>query len=189
MTRFPKAPELIVYDNCCNLAAYCLNNEPLFFRNTKFSIDAFHYHHHTNCNSSFNSLHITARDPALQASLTEQKNLRFAVLKATFAKMHPRNSLPMLYYLATRLNRYEWAHFVSYGSKKFPLVNLLGKRYKADSAQVSQLHGNTRAEGVTLQEYNEMQKKGEFNETSEDEDAPEDAVVSEEAWVDDSIFS
>lgn len=125
-----------MYDNSCNLAAHCLNNEPMFFKNTKFAIDAFHYAHHTNCNPSFNSLKITARDPGLQASLTEQKNLRFAVLKSFFAKMHPRNSLPMLYFLATRLNRYEWLYFVSHGNKKHTLKKLKGKKTgRADQVQ------------------------------------------------------
>ncbi len=37
--RRPKAPKLVIYDNSCNLHAYCLNREPEFFKDTLFVVD------------------------------------------------------------------------------------------------------------------------------------------------------
>lgn len=124
VTRFPRAPELVVYDNSCNLAAFCYNNEPQFFQNTRFAIDSFHYVNHKNCNTAFNSIHISERNSKLQFSLSEQKNLRFALLRPAFSKMHPRNSLPLLIYMRSRLNRYEWSHLITYGQKGTPLQSV-----------------------------------------------------------------
>ncbi|ESK96333.1 hypothetical protein Moror_7119 [Moniliophthora roreri MCA 2997] len=46
-TRFPKAPQVIVYDFACQLAPYCLIHEAQYFRDTQFLIDEFHAHDHT----------------------------------------------------------------------------------------------------------------------------------------------
>jgi len=41
-TRFPKAPKIVIYDNACSLHAYCLNRDPLYFKDTMFMVDRFH---------------------------------------------------------------------------------------------------------------------------------------------------
>ena len=41
------APATIIYDNCCNLHQYCLNREPLFFQESWFIIDRFHWPNHS----------------------------------------------------------------------------------------------------------------------------------------------
>ena len=41
------APGVIVYDAACLLHAYCLNRDPLFFKDTKFLCDVFHWKNHT----------------------------------------------------------------------------------------------------------------------------------------------
>jgi hypothetical protein len=43
---FILAPKIIVYDNACNLHSYCLNRDPLFFKETKFLVDRFHWKNH-----------------------------------------------------------------------------------------------------------------------------------------------
>lgn len=96
---------------------YCLNREPNFFKNTKFAVDAFHFMHHTNCNATFNSAWISERDAKINSSLSEQKNLRISILAANFPKMSPRNAFTQLWYLVTRLNRYECRHFASFGTR------------------------------------------------------------------------
>ena len=40
------APEVVIYDNGCNLHNYILNGEPHFFRTTRFLIDRFHWPNH-----------------------------------------------------------------------------------------------------------------------------------------------
>ncbi|KAJ7110384.1 hypothetical protein C8R43DRAFT_1139394 [Mycena crocata] len=49
ITRWVKAPGLVIYDFSCALAAYCMSREPLFFANTHFLIDDFHAFGHTKC--------------------------------------------------------------------------------------------------------------------------------------------
>ena len=42
------APKVVIYDNACNLHAYCrLNRDPLFFKSTWFLVDRFHWPNHT----------------------------------------------------------------------------------------------------------------------------------------------
>lgn len=124
VTRFETAPEVIIYDNGCNLQSYCLNNEPEFFKSTRFFVDEFHYKHHTNCNTCFNSLHMSSQDPTLQFSLCEQQNLKMSALTFPFARMNPTNSLTQLRHLVTRINRYEWSQIYNYNSKSNDLQKL-----------------------------------------------------------------
>ena len=46
-TRFPTAPRTIVYDNSCNLHAYCMNRDPGYFKNSLFVVGPFHWYNHT----------------------------------------------------------------------------------------------------------------------------------------------
>ncbi|KAI0685749.1 hypothetical protein C8T65DRAFT_591917 [Cerioporus squamosus] len=48
-TRFPVAPEIIVYDFACQLAPYCFVREARYFMHTRFLIDEMHAHDHTRC--------------------------------------------------------------------------------------------------------------------------------------------
>jgi len=41
-TRFAKCPDVVIYDKACNLHAYCLNRDPVFFKNCKFFVDRMH---------------------------------------------------------------------------------------------------------------------------------------------------
>jgi hypothetical protein len=49
VTRWPQAPERVVYDFACALGPYCMTREPAFFANTHFAIDHFHSAGHTKC--------------------------------------------------------------------------------------------------------------------------------------------
>ncbi|KAH6905379.1 hypothetical protein BKA70DRAFT_1504505 [Coprinopsis sp. MPI-PUGE-AT-0042] len=49
VTRWPKAPERVVYDFACSLGPYSMTREPVFFANTYFAIDHFHSTGHTRC--------------------------------------------------------------------------------------------------------------------------------------------
>lgn len=138
VTRFPKPPTLIIYDNACNLLTYCLNREPEFFKDTKFAVDAFHYAHHTNCNMTFNSILLSNVDPKIKSSLAEQKNLRISILTSNFPKMHPRNAFLILWYLVSRLNRYESNYFVTFGLKDSKLDIL---RRRIDQVGINEIEG------------------------------------------------
>lgn len=49
ITRWPKAPERVVYDFACALGPYCWTREPDFFADTQFVIDGFHAGGHVKC--------------------------------------------------------------------------------------------------------------------------------------------
>ena len=48
-SRFTRAPNVVVYDNACNLAVHCLMREPRFYADTAFLVDRMHYSHHRHC--------------------------------------------------------------------------------------------------------------------------------------------
>lgn len=52
-TRFPTAPEVVVYDNACNLSIYSHVRESYFFRDTRFVIDKLHQWNHSDCSPVF----------------------------------------------------------------------------------------------------------------------------------------
>ncbi|KAE9386932.1 hypothetical protein BT96DRAFT_960490 [Gymnopus androsaceus JB14] len=52
ITRWPKAPDRVVYDFACALGPYCWAREPDFFANTQFVIDGFHAAGHTKCSKA-----------------------------------------------------------------------------------------------------------------------------------------
>ena len=56
---FIVAPEVVIYDNGCNLHNYILNREPHFFRKTQFLIDRFHWPNHVG---EFLQLHFSKKN-------------------------------------------------------------------------------------------------------------------------------
>lgn len=52
ITRWPTAPERVVYDFACALGPYCWSREPDFFANTQFVIDGFHSRDHKKCSKA-----------------------------------------------------------------------------------------------------------------------------------------
>ena len=52
-TRWPTAPEVVVYDNACNLAIYAHMREAYLFKDTTFVIDRLHQHAHHQCSPVF----------------------------------------------------------------------------------------------------------------------------------------
>ena len=44
---FLTGARLVIYDNSCNLHSYCLNRDPVFFKNSQFLVDRLHWRDHT----------------------------------------------------------------------------------------------------------------------------------------------
>ncbi|XP_066929541.1 uncharacterized protein [Clytia hemisphaerica] len=89
-TRFPIAPKMVVYDNCCALHAYCLNRDPEFFKDTLFLIDRFHWKNHRACSFGY----CLAKYPAfknLNSQINEQQNAATKKLKTQLSYMRPDN--------------------------------------------------------------------------------------------------
>ena len=49
---FETAPSVVIYDFACQLAPYCMNREPEFFKKTLFAIDEMHSNGHSSCSQS-----------------------------------------------------------------------------------------------------------------------------------------
>lgn len=52
-TRWSEAPEVVIYDNACNLAIYSHMRESWFFRDSLFVVDRLHEHAHRLCSPTF----------------------------------------------------------------------------------------------------------------------------------------
>jgi hypothetical protein len=77
-TRFPVAPQLIVYDNACNAAQFALNRVPEFVKHTEWRVDAVHWPNHTTCAASYNIKAYTAL--AGMNSQRAEQNVRLSAL-------------------------------------------------------------------------------------------------------------
>ncbi|XP_065052628.1 uncharacterized protein LOC135681910 isoform X2 [Rhopilema esculentum] len=89
-TRFPSAPDAIIYDNCCNLHQYCLNRDPSYFRTCKFLVDRFHWKNHTGCAESYDVSRYP-RFEGINTQINEQRNSTLKVLKSQLSYMNKKN--------------------------------------------------------------------------------------------------
>ncbi|KAJ3500055.1 hypothetical protein NMY22_g19388 [Coprinellus aureogranulatus] len=67
VTRWPTAPQRVVYDFACALGPYCMTREPQFFANTYFMIDHFHAAGHTKCSPAAFLSEYENTDPQLSS--------------------------------------------------------------------------------------------------------------------------
>ncbi|XP_069105019.1 uncharacterized protein [Argopecten irradians] len=89
-SRFQKAPSLVVYDNACNLHTYCLNRDPLFFKDTQFRVDALHFRNHKACGPSY-ELKGYPQHQSLNSQVVEQSNARLQRIKSQLSYMTQNN--------------------------------------------------------------------------------------------------
>ena len=54
-TRWQTPPKMICMDNGCKLHDFCLNREPMHFKNVDFCIDEAHYRGHTHCSPAYST--------------------------------------------------------------------------------------------------------------------------------------
>lgn len=104
LTRFEIMPEIILYDNGCNLNEYILNRYPNEFKNTRIIVDGFHYNSHVNCSPSYDSSALPELTIGLNSSLLEQKNSRFAKMKPTSPFLKLDTFMSKLRYSAMIIN-------------------------------------------------------------------------------------
>lgn len=103
-THWETAPELIVYDNACNLHNFFLNREPVFFKDTRFNVDASHYLGHSKCNPGYNSKRY---NDVKNSALAEQKNRLLRLLETQAICMGQVNFIRFVRYFVYRLNQRE----------------------------------------------------------------------------------
>ena len=102
---FPDPPELISYDNGCNLHHFILNREPTHFKWSEMVIDEFHAKSHKECSLNYNSGEFRTR--ATNYSLCEQKNRALKALCTSFAKMDQMGFLEMCRFKLAAVNLYQ----------------------------------------------------------------------------------
>ena len=86
-TRFESAPKVVIYDNACNLHAYCLNRDPCFFKATWFLVDRFHWVNHSGCHSGYN-LDSYLQFSKINSQVAEQRNSTLKRLKSMLSYMN-----------------------------------------------------------------------------------------------------
>jgi len=86
--RFKIPPSLIIYDNACHLAIYCLSKELYYFWSVKFLVDRFHSSNHTTCSRVY---HFRAYDGggifAVNSEACEQINRIFQRVEKSIMQM------------------------------------------------------------------------------------------------------
>ena len=88
-SRFETAPVVIIYDNACKLHQYCLNREPLFFKNTLFVVDRFHWKGHVGCTSgySLDTYRLSVDLRSINSQVNEQANAGLQRIRGQLAYM------------------------------------------------------------------------------------------------------
>ena len=80
-----KPPDVIMYDNCCQLDEYTRNRESGFFKNTKFFHDVFHGFAH-KCPDNFRSSRLS-QYKHIDSEICEQFNSFVQSLKKSSGQM------------------------------------------------------------------------------------------------------
>ncbi|XP_062580159.1 uncharacterized protein LOC134242143 [Saccostrea cucullata] len=94
-TRFEEPPDVIIYDNSCNLHNYALNRDPAYFSNTLFVVDALHWDNHTACSQGYRA-HSYPLLKNLNTQIVEQNNSKLRKLKSSLSYMKPENFMNTL---------------------------------------------------------------------------------------------
>jgi hypothetical protein len=103
VTRFRRMPQIIIYDNGCNLSDYILNRSPLLFANTIVLSDGFHWKNHDNCTIAYNSnAYLSLK--GFNSVLHEQMNRYLDKLKPIAIHMRMDSFSEILTYTLSEIN-------------------------------------------------------------------------------------
>ena len=79
-------PQLVIYDNSCNLHEFCMRREPDFFRFTQFLLDRLHVAGHSRCTVAYDPYKHRAV-VKINTQVCEQENAKYKPLKKQLYKM------------------------------------------------------------------------------------------------------
>ena len=92
-----KAPEVVIYDNACNLQDYCLSRAPMFFRETRFFVDSFHWLNHESCGVGYKIKdHIDPWLKSINTQAAEQNNAALKNYKSMMTRMSQKSFMTVL---------------------------------------------------------------------------------------------
>lgn len=95
-TRFPQAPDIIVYDFACQLAPYSFVREARYFAHTKFLIDELHARDHTKCGPACfasNAMQYDERIRSINTSAAECGNQGLGRIRKSVSYMSYRHAV------------------------------------------------------------------------------------------------
>jgi len=95
LTRWDRPPDIIIYDNACNMHKFCLSREPEYFKDVMFILDRLHVAGHVKCCLSYDPYqHAFVVD--INTQLCEQAN---APYKDRYASLHQMKQGTFLFHL------------------------------------------------------------------------------------------
>src|SRR5271167_4628955 len=106
--NFERAPEVVIYDFACQLGAYCMSREPVFFKDTCFAIDEMHAKGHSSCSqASFSSNYMQGRTllQNVNTSAAECSNNGLNRKWKSVSYMGQRNAIALTYVYLCVWNR------------------------------------------------------------------------------------
>jgi len=106
--NFERAPEVVIYDFACQLSAYCMSREPVFFKDTCFAIDEMHAKGHSSCSqASFSSNYMQGRTllQNVNTSAAECSNSGLNRIRKSVSYMGQRNAIVLTYVYLCVWNR------------------------------------------------------------------------------------
>ncbi|ORY30478.1 hypothetical protein BCR33DRAFT_841783 [Rhizoclosmatium globosum] len=109
LTRFQKAPRVVIYDFACGLASYCFAREPVFFKDTLFLVDKFHASNHKACTAS-SKMSAYLKDRAIgetNSNVAEHLNSGLRKLNTSISGMAEDRSISLLDTYICMSNRLE----------------------------------------------------------------------------------
>ncbi|KAG5263916.1 hypothetical protein AALO_G00270060 [Alosa alosa] len=80
-SRFTKCPEVVIYDNACQLHTYTFRRDLQFFNKTCFLVDHLHWRNHSGCNAGY-QLDVYPQHQDINSQLAEQSNSLLKKLKS-----------------------------------------------------------------------------------------------------------
>ncbi|XP_021379373.1 uncharacterized protein LOC110466906 [Mizuhopecten yessoensis] len=101
------APSTIIYDNACNLHAYCLNRDPVFIKDTIFAVDNLHWRNHKSCSKVYHPKHLPAL-LGINTQMVEQNNAKLRKLKSQLSYMNHGNFINHLIFFFGAVIRNFW---------------------------------------------------------------------------------
>jgi hypothetical protein len=105
----PNPPAEIFYDFACQLSEYCLNREPKFFQNTRFSHDIFHSFPH-KCGPNFRSTRVLGLE-GMNSEICEQWNSYLQCIKFTASHLTQTHMMFFLQFMLFLRNEEKTATF------------------------------------------------------------------------------
>ena len=101
-TFMEQCPEAVFYDFSCQLEEYCLNREPMFWRNCHFYHDIFHGFSH-KCSFVYNSRRVPALARGINSEICEQFNSYIQKIKFSARSM---NQTHFMFYMQFFIHRW-----------------------------------------------------------------------------------